>query len=341
MVAGRCRSGLPPGSMSARKPRKPWSGPCDGPPTVLTFARSWPQGRSPSTGSKPCPGSPKDVGRLEQVDVARVHREAALRARISSETEHRTTTDRFLVLQPTLDQSWWKLWGGLDGHSGAVVDKVLTEMADQQPPLPDGTRGGSSWRRATALIELAITDDPPPAQVSVFVDAELAADSNGRAGVTLVAGPRVGRDALEAILCDAVTEVTAQDGDGTPMSYGRRTRTIPPPPSAGPSSTATAEAVPETAVPADIVSRSTTSCPGAKAAPPTPTISSPSAGSTIRSSSTNKDSRSSDIPKPDASDSADPTPEDHPSPDDDLGRLNRGRPPKEPHYLNRTTGRHT
>jgi len=171
---------------------------------------------------------PDDVGRLEQLDVARVHREAALRVRISSETEHRTTTDRFLVLEPTLDQSWWKLWGGLDGHSGAIVDKVLTEMADQQPPLPDGTRGESSWRRATALTQLAITDNPPPAQISVFVDTEHAAPSNGQAGVVLETGPRAGRDALQAILCDAVTEVTVRDRDGTPMSYGRRTRTIPP-----------------------------------------------------------------------------------------------------------------
>ena len=60
-----------------------------------------------------------------------------------------------------------------------------------------------------ALAELCISDDPPPAQLTVFVDANHATPSNGQAGVVLEAGPRIGRDALEAILCDAVTEVTA------------------------------------------------------------------------------------------------------------------------------------
>jgi hypothetical protein len=104
------------------------------------------------------------IGLLEHMDVSGVRREAAKRARISSEDEHRNAGDRFLILQPSLDESWWKLWGGLDGVSGAIVDKVLSETADQLPDFPDGTRGDSSWRRATALVELAVSDDPPPAQ---------------------------------------------------------------------------------------------------------------------------------------------------------------------------------
>jgi len=171
---------------------------------------------------------PGDVGLLEHADIAGVRREAALRARISSEDEHLTSGDQFLVLQPSLDESWWKLFGGLDGVSGAIVDKVLTEMGDQLPTSPDGTRGTTSWRRATALVQLCISDDPPPAQVTVFVDADQATTSNGQSGVALRAGPRIGRDALQAILCDAITEITVTSGDGTPMSYGRRMRTIPP-----------------------------------------------------------------------------------------------------------------
>ena len=169
-----------------------------------------------------------DVGLWEHTDVAGVRREAALRARISSQTEHRSADDQFLVLQPSLDESWWRLLGGLDGHAGALVDKVLTEMADQLPPLPDGNRGNSSWRKATALVQLAVTDDPPPAQLTVFIDAEHATGSNGQTGVVLEAGPRLGRDTLEAILCDAVTEVTVNSENGVPMVYGRRSRIIPP-----------------------------------------------------------------------------------------------------------------
>jgi len=173
-------------------------------------------------------GIPENVGLLAHLDVAGVRREAAKRSRISAEDEYRTADDRFLVLQPSLDESWWKLFGGLDGASGAIVDKVLTEIADQLPALPDGSRGDSSWRRATALVELAVSDDPPPAQITVFVDSEHATPTNGQTGVVLEAGPRVGRAALEAILCDSITEITARDQDGTPMRYGRQTRTIPP-----------------------------------------------------------------------------------------------------------------
>ncbi|MET0564907.1 MAG: HNH endonuclease [Acidimicrobiia bacterium] len=171
---------------------------------------------------------PKDVGHLQQLDVAGVRREAANRVRITAEDEYRTARDQFLVMQPSLNESWWKLWGGLDGATGALVDKTISEAADDLPPLPDGTRGDSSWRKAIALAELCITDDPPPAQLTVFVDATHASPSNGQAGMMLEAGPRIGRAALEAILCDAVTQVTALAEDGTPLRYGRQSRTIPP-----------------------------------------------------------------------------------------------------------------
>jgi hypothetical protein len=171
---------------------------------------------------------PDDVGWLEHLDVSAVQREAAQRARISTEAERRNAADQYLVLQPSLDESWWRLWGGLDGYSGAIVDKTLSQLADQLPPHPDGTRGTSSWRKATALPGLCVSDDPPPAQITIFVDAAPATASNGETGVVLEAGPRVGANTLQAILCDAVTEITVNGEDGVPMSYGRQTRTIPP-----------------------------------------------------------------------------------------------------------------
>jgi len=128
-------------------------------------------------------GIQEDVGLLRHLDVAGVRRETARRIRITSEDEFRGTDERFLVIQPSLDESWWKLWGGLEGASGALVDKVLTEAADQVPEFPDGSRGDLSWRKATALVEFCISDTPSPAQVTVFVDAAEAVTSNGQAGV--------------------------------------------------------------------------------------------------------------------------------------------------------------
>jgi hypothetical protein len=102
------------------------------------------------------------------------------------------------VLQPNLDESWFRLWGGLDGYSGAIVDKVLSETADNLPDPPDGTKPDLSWRKATALVETLTSDEPPPAQVTVIVDAHHATDAETGGG--LESGVRVGRQALQAIV---------------------------------------------------------------------------------------------------------------------------------------------
>ena len=164
---------------------------------------------------------------MEWADIGGVHREASKQARITAQAEHRAVSDRFLVLQPSLDESSWRLWGGLDGHSGALVDKVLTEAADQQPAI-EGFTPDASWKRATALVECLVSDDPPPAQVTVIVDAKSAAATSAEAGVVLEPGANVGQQALNAVLCNAITEVTARTEDGQLMDYGRKQRTTPP-----------------------------------------------------------------------------------------------------------------
>ncbi|MEA1903630.1 MAG: HNH endonuclease [Actinomycetota bacterium] len=171
---------------------------------------------------------PEDVGHMLHADVAGVHREAAKQARITGEAEYRTSGDQFLVMQPTLDESWWKVWGGFDGATGALVDKTLTEKADSLPELPDGSKGDLGWRKAMALAEVCVSGEAPPAQVTVFVDATQAVETNGEAGVVLDAGANTGRQALQAILCDATTEVIARTDDGRYLDYGRKNRTALP-----------------------------------------------------------------------------------------------------------------
>jgi hypothetical protein len=169
-----------------------------------------------------------NVGTLDHLDISGLRREAADRVELSTENETKSAQDRYLILQPSLDESWWTLRGGLDGVMGAVIDQALTRKADDLPELPDGSRGSLAWRRATALYELASGGSSPQAHVTVFVDAEKATPTDGRAGVRLLAGPRVGAQALEAILCNCVTEVTVNAEDGTPMVYGRTKRFVPP-----------------------------------------------------------------------------------------------------------------
>ncbi len=61
----------------------------------------------------------------------------------------------------------------------------------------------------------------------MFVDADQAVQTNGEAGVVLEAGPKVGKQALEAVLCDTIVEVTVKAEDGTPLRYGRSSRSVP------------------------------------------------------------------------------------------------------------------
>lgn len=171
---------------------------------------------------------PEDVGELAHLDIAGVRRAAADRVRLTAEDEARSGDDQHFVMQPSLDKSWWKIWGGLDGVTGAAVDNALTDRADALPELPDRTTGSTAWRRAVALYELATGGESPQAQISVFVEAKTAVESDGETGIRLEAGPKVGAQALQAILCDSITEVTVIAEDGTPMRYGRSVRHTPP-----------------------------------------------------------------------------------------------------------------
>ncbi len=111
--------------------------------------------------------------------------------------------------------------------TGGIIDQAIGRAADQLPADPETPRN-RGWRRAIGLAQICISDTPPSLQVGVHVDTRHAAESNGTAGVVLEAGPRVGRQALEAVLCESVVEVTAQGEDGIPMVYGPKTRTILP-----------------------------------------------------------------------------------------------------------------
>ncbi len=171
---------------------------------------------------------PEDVGTMSHLDVAGVRRAAADLVEITREDEVRSAADMFLVMQPTLDESWWNVRGGFEGVFGAAIDKALAQKADTLPDLPDGETGSQPWRRAMALGELATGGQSPQATITVFVDAEHAVETNGQTGIRIEAGSRVGPQALEAIFCDSVTEITVNTADGVPMKYGRKSRGIPP-----------------------------------------------------------------------------------------------------------------
>ncbi len=113
--------------------------------------------------------------------------------------------------------------------------EALETRGDTFPYGPDVTPSRTT-RNADALWSIShdavsgsdgATVDTNTPVLTVFVDATEAAPSNGTTGVTLEAGPRVGANAIEAILCSGTTEVTARTEDGQPLALGRRTRAHP------------------------------------------------------------------------------------------------------------------
>jgi Domain of unknown function (DUF222) len=141
---------------------------------------------------------------------------------------------RYLVIQPNLDESAFKLWGHLPGHDGQVISKALTQRADQLPSLASE---GQGQRMADALTTICLdsltesseegTTNRAVTVAEVFVDANLAAQSFGEAGATVSSGPRVGPNTLSEILCTGKIRVIVTDGD-RPVAHSDLGEAIPP-----------------------------------------------------------------------------------------------------------------
>ena len=172
----------------------------------------------------------------EALDIDGIRRRAAMRHRISRRAEREAFTGRHVVLQPNLDESRWRVAGVLPGFVGSVVDRALVERSEALPDLPDrplsrGQRNADAlWAMAQDSLDGANDDsgDRRAAVVTVFVDSNDAAPTGGEAGVIVEAGPRVGPETLEMILCGGRVEVTAITGDGTPLGVGSTSRALPP-----------------------------------------------------------------------------------------------------------------
>ncbi len=154
------------------------------------------------------------------LDIQGLRRIAARHRRLSRADDHASHAAQALTLQPNLDESRWALWGELDGYSGPVVDKVLTEVADTIGPMPDGTRPGLGYRKAAALTAICEESRPNGTTtplISVFVDDM---------GVEVEGSTAVGPEILDKVACAGSLEVI-RTSDGRPLAVGRRSRVIP------------------------------------------------------------------------------------------------------------------
>jgi hypothetical protein len=168
-------------------------------------------------------------------DIAGIRNRAARRRGMTRVDGQMAYQDRYVNVEPNLDESAWRLNGRLPGFAGKIVIDALEAKANALPKGPGHVSRAARNADAMWAISLdalygtdgASIEDPAPL-LTVFVDASEAAATNGEAGVLVQGGPRVGEAAIEAILCDGVVEVTARTKDGTPLGIGRRSRAISP-----------------------------------------------------------------------------------------------------------------
>ena len=155
------------------------------------------------------------------------------RRRIDPVTGQAGFEARYLVIQPSLDESMFRLWGQLAGIDGQTVDKALRQRAAEFPNLADQSQGQLLADALSAVCADSLTagsEDNPGRAVTVaevFVDAALAAPTFGEAGVTTSGGLRVGATTLSEILCEGRIRVIWTDGDGGPIAVTHQTEAIP------------------------------------------------------------------------------------------------------------------
>ncbi|MEX0699218.1 MAG: HNH endonuclease [Acidimicrobiia bacterium] len=157
------------------------------------------------------------------------------RREVSATHEQSSFESRYLVIQPSLDESMFKLWGQLYGLDGEMVDKALRQKADEFPNIPGQSQGQLLADALTAVCADSLTGSSEPGKegravtvAEIFVDANLAAPTFGEAGVTTSSGLRVGPATLAEILCEGRIRVVYSDGDKGPIAITHQTEAIPP-----------------------------------------------------------------------------------------------------------------
>lgn len=155
-----------------------------------------------------------DTSELDGFDIVGIRRLVKKAEPISPDPD-----ERFLAMQPTLDEQAWSLWGRLGATDGAIVHDALIAQADLvDDGVPAEHRSPRQERMADALVTLALGEGDLNPTVAIHLDA----DAHPEAGSV---SAQLGE--LSAALC--LGEITVDRIEqGTPMAYGTATRQIPP-----------------------------------------------------------------------------------------------------------------
>ncbi len=174
-----------------------------------------------------------DVHSSFDLDLAGVARLTARRRRVTPIDEQRSFTERYFTMQPTLDESSWRLWGRLPAVMGRTLETAICRRADELRDTTGHEAGSRGRRQADALVSIAQdsldgsdASGTTTAHVTVFVDATGTHDP-ATTGAEVAYGPRVGPQALEAILCTGRVQIVGMDG-AIPVLTSPASRAIPP-----------------------------------------------------------------------------------------------------------------
>jgi hypothetical protein len=168
------------------------------------------------------------------LDLAGVGRLAARQRRVSRRDERAVVVDRFVSIQPTLDEASWHLTGRLPAVDGTIVEQALHARADDLRGLPGGETCTRAQRQADSLVAMAHdslgrTSDGQASSgpsLSVFVDLDDANGTGGERGAAVEYGPRVGPAALEELLCTGTVQIIGLTR-GRPIVASNAGRAIP------------------------------------------------------------------------------------------------------------------
>ncbi len=166
--------------------------------------------------------------RLSGYNLGAAEKLVSRHRRVTRKHERSKHRDSYLFLQPSLDESWWKIAGGVGAVAGKTISETLARKADE---LPD--RNGSLVHRQALALEAMCIDDGGEAgsgggaTITAYLDLDLANGTGGQTGAEMAAGPRIGPDAIRELLCNGAVQIVGLS-DGKPVTTTHRTNYIPP-----------------------------------------------------------------------------------------------------------------
>jgi hypothetical protein len=172
----------------------------------------------------------------EALDLAAVRRLTARQSRVTRRDEHQVFVERFVSVQPTLDDSSSRVTADLPGVDGQIFEQSLYALADKLRSLPGGDEYTRGQLLADALIAMARDSlgragdgdaTSGGGLVSILVDLDKAQGTGGESGAEIEYGPRVGPGTLQELLCAGSVQVIGLS-DGEPVVASKASRAIPP-----------------------------------------------------------------------------------------------------------------